>query len=112
MRIVPHSQTTDDGRTLDIYAAISLAGIAMFERSSRLTDRSSSSTGGDADGDAPHPDARVTFQRKLYAQFDWLEIENLCYSKRALCVVVRRPSSLRAKDSQRIKYKLRMDGRK
>lgn len=89
-------QTTDDGATLDIYAAISLAGIGMFERSAP----NQTNTGG-----AFRP-------RQLYAHFDWLEIENLCYSKRALCVVVRRPASLRAKDAQRVKYKLHMDGRK
>lgn len=69
----------------------------MFERSAP----NHHATGGGAIG-----------PRQLYARFDWLEIENLCYSKRALCVVVRRPASLRAKDAQRIKYKLHMDGRK
>lgn len=56
--------------------------------------------------------AADTPQRKLHARFDWLEIENLSYSKRALCVLVRRPTGLRAKDRQRIKYKLKMDGEK
>uniref|UniRef100_A0A1B0CI30 GDPGP1-like N-terminal domain-containing protein n=1 Tax=Lutzomyia longipalpis TaxID=7200 RepID=A0A1B0CI30_LUTLO len=56
--------------------------------------------------------SKILYQRKLYAKFEWLEIENLCYSKHILCIVVRNSESLKAKDTNRIKYKLRMDGRK
>lgn len=96
-------QTGDDEIPHNVYVSISLAGIAIFQRSSRVrTDRQ-------------HDigcNSKSAYQRKLYAQFDWLEIENLCFSKHVLCVVVRRSESLKAKDNNRIKYKLRMDGRK
>lgn len=48
----------------------------------------------------------------MYATFDWLEIENLSYAKHALCVVVRKSESLKAKDNNRVKFKLKMDDRK
>lgn len=56
--------------------------------------------------------SKLSYHRKLYVNFDWLEIENLCYSKHILCIVVRKSESLKAKDNNRIKYKFKMDGRK
>lgn len=86
-----------------MYVAISLSGIAVLERSQRLNmdkyadcDRSSNSS----------------YQRKLYANFDWLEIENLCFSKHVLCVVVRKSEGLKPKETNKIKYKFKMDGKK
>lgn len=79
--------------------AISLVGIALLERN--------------AAGRPSSESANEPQQRTVHAHFEWLEIENLCYSKHTLCVTVRRPApSLRAKDGQRVKYKLKMDGRK
>lgn len=78
-------------------------GIAVLERSQR-----------------PNPDKHVdcnrnsnlSYQRKLYANFDWLEIENLCFSKHVLYVVVRKSEGLKAKETNKIKHKFKMDGKK
>lgn len=113
----------DDGQQLDAFLAISISGICLFERSS-----SGGGGGGDGGGDTgssggpqavnpldngcyPH-DSRLTFRRKLFVKFEWLEIENLCYSKHILCIVVRNRETLTGKDNNRVKYKLRMDARK
>lgn len=96
-------QGTDDGLTYDVYVAVSLSGIRIFRRA--LTSRQ----------DQPIKNSKhskTDYQRKLYANFEWLEIENLCFSKHILCVVIRKSESLKAKDNNRVKYKFRMDGRK
>lgn len=93
----------ENNTTHDVYVAISLNGIAIFERSSRISADKQIECG---------ENSKTTYQRKLYANFDWLEIENLCFSKHVLCVVVRKSDSLKAKDNNRVKYKFKMDGRK
>lgn len=93
--------TTDDNSTLDIYIGISLAGIAIFQRNSF-----------DIDID-PNKNSKTMYQRKTYTSFDWLDIENLCFSKHILCVVVRKAiGGAGEKDKSRIKYKFKMDDRK
>ncbi|XP_035919453.1 uncharacterized protein LOC118517435 isoform X2 [Anopheles stephensi] len=100
------SWTTGEGMTLDVYVAISLAGVAIFERNVRYQPRASQEQQECRNG-------KNSFMRHLYALFDWLEIENICFSKHAFCVVVRRNETLGSKgDKNLVKYKLRMDGRK
>lgn len=99
------TQSTDDGLTYDVYVAVSLSGIRVFKRSS-------TSTRHDQSMDNNSKRSKTDYQRKLYANFEWLEIENLCFSKHILCVVIRKSESLKAKDNNRVKYKFRMDGRK
>uniref|UniRef100_A0A182T407 PDZ domain-containing protein n=1 Tax=Anopheles maculatus TaxID=74869 RepID=A0A182T407_9DIPT len=100
------SWTTGEGMTLDVYVAISLAGVAIFERNVRYQPRSNQEQQECRNG-------KNSFMRHLYALFDWLEIENICFSKHAFCVVVRRNETLGSKgDKNLVKYKLRMDGRK
>lgn len=95
--------STDSSTTCDVYVAISLNGIALLERSSQLN--------RDKDNDKSR-DRSALYQRKIYANFDWLEIENLCFSKHILYVVVRKSESLKAKGNSKIKYKFKMDGKK
>ncbi|XP_053668060.1 uncharacterized protein LOC128718460 [Anopheles marshallii] len=100
------SWATGEGMTLDVYVAISLAGVAIFERNVRYQPRGSQEQQECRNG-------KNSFMRHLYAFFDWLEIENICFSKHAFCVVVRRSETLGSKsDKNLVKYKLRMDGRK
>ncbi|XP_049289763.1 uncharacterized protein LOC125767322 isoform X2 [Anopheles funestus] len=100
------SWATGEGMTLDVYVAISLAGVAIFERNVRYQPRASQEQQECRNG-------KNSFMRHLYAFFDWLEIENICFSKHAFCVVVRRSETLGSKsDKNLVKYKLRMDGRK
>ncbi|KAG4070549.1 hypothetical protein HA402_001215 [Bradysia odoriphaga] len=94
--------STDDGLTYDVYVAVSLSGIRVFKRSSTRHDQSMENSKW----------SKTDYQRTLYANFEWLEIENLCFSKHILCVVIRKSESLKAKDNNRVKYKFRMDGRK
>lgn len=93
-------QTTGENNTLDIYIGISLGGIWIFHRN-----------GQNLSVD-PDKNSKTTFQRKLYLNFDWLEIENLCFSKHILCVAVRKSISLNSKDKSRVKYKFKMNDRK
>lgn len=86
-----------------MYVAISLSGIALFERSTRLNSENLLENG---------KNPKTSFQRPVYGIFDWLEIENLYFSKHILCIVVRRSDSLEAKNNNRIKYNLKMSGRK
>ncbi|XP_058829712.1 uncharacterized protein LOC131689005 [Topomyia yanbarensis] len=95
--------TTDENITLEVYVAISLSGVAIFERNLKFNPRGAQQE---------FSNGKNCFQRHLYAFFDWLEIENICFSKHVFCVVVRRTESLSPKDKTRVKYKLRMDGRK
>ncbi|XP_059612240.1 uncharacterized protein LOC132258783 isoform X2 [Phlebotomus argentipes] len=94
----------DEHTSLNVFVAISLKGICLFQRS--LSPNINNHLEIYAEN------SKMMYQRKLYAKFEWLEIENLCYSKHILCIVVRSSESLKAKDTNRIKYKLRMDGRK
>ncbi|KFB41968.1 AGAP013042-PA-like protein [Anopheles sinensis] len=101
------SWATSEGMTLDVYVGISLAGVAIFERNVRYQPRPNQEP----------PDqgrnGKSSFLRHLYAFFDWLEIENICFSKHAFCVVMRRSETLGSKSEKSlVKYKLRMDGRK
>lgn len=100
----------DDGKLEDIFLAISISGICLFQRTN-CPDAEATKQGTGLDNGYPH-DSRLTFRRKLFVKFEWLEIENLCYSKHILCIVVRNRESLTGKDNNRVKYKLRMDGRK
>lgn len=96
-------QTADLNNIYDVYIGISLNGLSIFERSPRICADKQIECG---------KNSKTAFQRKLYASFSWLEIENLCFSKHVLCVVVRKPAGLKAKDNNRVKYKFRMDGKK
>lgn len=86
-----------------MYVAISLGGVAIFERNLKTNVRKSHEE---------YKNSKNTYQRHLYAYFDWLEIENICFSKHIFCIVVRKNLSLNVKDKNRVKYKLKMDGRK
>lgn len=97
------SWTTEENMTLEVYVAISLSGVAIFERNLKLSPKCTQQE---------FSNGKNSYQRHLYAFFDWLEIENICFSKHVFCVVVRRTESLSPKDKSRVKYKLRMDGRK
>uniref|UniRef100_A0A182KDV7 FERM domain-containing protein n=1 Tax=Anopheles christyi TaxID=43041 RepID=A0A182KDV7_9DIPT len=102
------SWATSEGILLDVYVAISLAGVAIFERNVRYQPRAAA-----AQEQQECRNGKNSFLRHLYAFFDWLEIENICFSKHAFCVVVRRSETLGPKsDKNLVKYKLRMDGRK
>ncbi|XP_063704229.1 LOW QUALITY PROTEIN: uncharacterized protein LOC134833731 [Culicoides brevitarsis] len=95
---------TDEGLNIDVYVAISLKGITLFERNVKnvLTRKHNE-----------FQNSKNEFQRHVYTQFEWLEIENICYTKHILCVIVHKTELFQAKTKvQRIKYKLRMDGRK
>lgn len=95
--------STDSNTQRDVYVAISLNGIALLERSSQ--------SNRDKDNEK-FRDRNALYQRTIYANFDWLEIENLCFSKHILHVVVRKTESLKAKASNKTKYKFKMDGKK
>ncbi|XP_055524142.1 uncharacterized protein LOC129717898 isoform X2 [Wyeomyia smithii] len=95
--------TTEENLTLEVYVAISLSGVAIFERNLKFNPKGAQQE---------FSNGKNCYQRHLYAFFDWLEIENICFSKHVFCVVVRRTESLNPKDKTRVKYKLRMDGRK
>ncbi|XP_055617175.1 uncharacterized protein LOC129762698 isoform X2 [Toxorhynchites rutilus septentrionalis] len=97
------SWTTEENMTLEVYVAISLSGVAIFERNLKFNPKGAQQE---------FSNGKNSYQRHLYAFFDWLEIENICFSKHVFCVVVRRTESLNPKDKSRVKYKLRMDGRK
>lgn len=108
----------EDGQQVDTFLAISISGICLFQRatvegggSGEMKPTTPAATMPLDNGCYPH-DSRLTFRRKLFVKFEWLEIENLCYSKHILCIVVRNRESLTGKDNNRVKYKLRMDGRK
>lgn len=95
----------DDKIELNVYVGIGLNGITIFERYSNdfmmHTKR--------------NRDAKKCNKRLLYEQFDWLEIENLCFSKQIFCIVVRKlniNSNHGSKNKDRIKFKLKMDSRK
>ena len=94
-------QTIDDNINIDIYVGISLGGIALFERNCDQQKFSIKTT-----------NTKILYKKKLYTSFEWLEIENLCFSKHILCIVVRKAESLKAKDNNRVKYKLTMDDKK
>lgn len=91
--------TMESSNSCDAYVAISLNGIAVLERSPQIN--------RDKDDCL-----NSSYQRKVYASFDWLEIENLCFSKHILYVVARKSDSLKAKENTKIKYKFKMDGKK
>lgn len=98
------SQVTDDGLNIDVYVAISLKGITIFERNVKnvLTRKHNE-----------FQNSKNAYQRHLYTQFEWLEIENICYTKHILCVIVHKTELFQSKSkTHRVKYKLRMDGRK
>ncbi|KAG5673931.1 hypothetical protein PVAND_003932 [Polypedilum vanderplanki] len=97
--------TRDDKIELNVYIGIGLNGITIFERYNNNDFMTNAKR---------NRDARKCNKRLLYEQFDWLEIENLCFSKQIFCIVVRKlninGSSKSNKD--RIKFKLKMDSRK
>jgi tyrosine-protein phosphatase non-receptor type 13 len=97
-------QETSDNQQLNVYIGISLSGVLLFERNLKnlFTTPPDDNNGT----------SKKVYQRNVYAHFDWLEIENICHTKHSLSIVVRRNESLSAKDKSRIKYKLKMDGRK
>lgn len=88
---------------LEVYVAISLSGIALFERNIKnvLTRKHDE-----------YQNSKNCYQRHLYTQFEWFEIENICYTKHFLCIIVRKSESVVSKVKHRLKYKLKMDGRK
>lgn len=95
--------TRDDKIELSVYIGIGLNGIKIYERSA---------IGGNF---GRSRSARKCNKRLLYEEFDWLEIENICFSKQILCIVVRKSSlrlNLGSKEKTRLKFKLKMDSRK
>lgn len=96
----------DDKIDLNVYVGIGLNGITIFERYNNDSLLHAKR----------NRDARKCNKRLLYEQFDWLEIENLCFSKQILCIVVRKLNinlnSNGGKNKDRIKFKLKMDSRK
>lgn len=95
--------TRDDKIELNVYIGIGLNGIKIFERNASGGNVSRSRT------------TRKCNKRLLYDEFDWLEIENICFSKQILCVVVRKSNlrlNLGSKEKSRLKFKLKMDSRK
>lgn len=98
--------TRDDKIELSVYIGIGLNGIKIFERSAQQT-----STAGTRGA----KNAKKCNKRKLYDEFDWLEIENICFSKQILCIVVRKSNAklnLGSKEKSRLKFKVKMDSRK
>lgn len=91
--------TRDDKIELNVYIGIGLNGIKIYERSS---------IGGNV---SRSRSTRKCNKRLVYEEFDWLEIENICFSKQILCIVVRK-RSLQLKEKSRLKFKLKMDSRK
>lgn len=51
-------------------------------------------------------------KRTPYLHFDWININNLCYSKHVFFVVVCKMIDSKVKDNSRTKYKFKMSGRK
>uniref|UniRef100_A0A336LMW2 CSON002930 protein n=1 Tax=Culicoides sonorensis TaxID=179676 RepID=A0A336LMW2_CULSO len=95
---------TDDGLNLDVYVTISLKGIAIFERNVQKTLTRKHNE---------FHDSKNAYQRHLYSQFEWFEIENFCYTKHILCVIVHKTEGFQSKQKpQKIKYKLKMEDRK
>jgi tyrosine-protein phosphatase non-receptor type 13 len=95
--------TRDDKIELNVYIGIGLNGIKIFERNAG---------GGNV---SRSRGSRKCNKRLLYDEFDWLEIENICFSKQILCVVVRKSNlrlNLGSKEKTRLKFKLKMDSRK
>lgn len=97
--------TRDDKIDLNVFVGIGLNGIAIFERYNN-----------DLLNARRNRDVRKSNKRLLYEHFDWMEIENLCFSKQILCIVVRKlninANSNSGKNKDRIKFKLKMDSRK
>lgn len=95
--------TRDDKIELNVYIGIGLNGIKIYERSN---------IGGNV---SRSRSSRKCNKRLVYEEFDWLEIENICFSKQILCIVVRKSSlrlNLGSKEKCRMKFKLKMDSRK
>lgn len=95
--------TRDDKIELNVYVGIGLNGIKLFERKSNVGSTKRT-----------HEAGRCS-KRLMYDEFDWLEIENICFSKQILCIVVRKSNlrlNLGSKEKTRLKFKLKMDSRK
>jgi tyrosine-protein phosphatase non-receptor type 13 len=93
----------DDKIELNVYIGIGLNGIKIFERNNGGLPTSRRQNSGKSN------------KRMLYDEFSWVEIENICFSKQVLCIVVRKSLmrvSLGSKDKSRLKFKLKMDSRK
>lgn len=95
--------TRDDKIELSVYIGIGLNGIKIFERNVQ-------------NGNANRTkNPKKCNKRMLYDEFDWLEIENICFSKQILCIVVRKSNAklnLGSKEKSRLKFKVKMDSRK
>lgn len=85
---------------LEVYVAISLRGVMLFERNLKHVFSRKHNE---------FQNSKNNYQRHLYAHFEWHEIENICYTKHILCVIVRKNEESKVKRS---KYKFKMDGRK
>ncbi|CRK95274.1 CLUMA_CG008699, isoform A [Clunio marinus] len=95
--------TRDDKIELNVYIGIGLNGIKIFERNVGGGNVSRNKT------------TRKCNKRLIYEEFDWLEIENICFSKQILCIVVRKSNlrlNLGSKEKTRLKFKIKMDSRK
>lgn len=97
----------DDKIELNVYVGIGLNGICIFERYN-----------SDAVVNAKRGrDIKKCNNKRLqYEQFDWLEIENLCFSKQIFCIVVRKlninSNNGTKNNKDRVKFKIKMDNRK
>lgn len=93
----------EDKVELNVQFGIGLNGVKILESNTGFvnTNRSRST--------------RKCHKRLAYEEFDWGEIENLCFSKQLLCVAVRRRNSQlnpSSAEKSRIKFKFKMDSRK
>lgn len=80
----------------DVYVGISMKGISISKRS-----LSPISEGANV---------RTLKRYKPYLHFDWVKIDNLCYSKHIFCVVA--SNSDAGKNKNKVKYRFKMSGRK
>lgn len=91
--------TVEPNVDCNVFVAISLSGITLCERTPKL-----------AEADKKTPKRNSLYQRTIHASFNWLEIENLCFSKHILYVVARKAD--KSSENKKIKYKFKMDDKK
>ena len=96
LHLISGTWSRDDKIELSVSIGISLNGIKIFERSVEGKNNQRS---------------RKCGKRLLYEAFDWVEIENIYFSKQILCIVVRKSWRMNL-NQPRLKFKFKMDSRK